>query len=178
MNEVENKKLKPVIFVKGDYNYHRKNVFQQNLLLRALQVTTDPQKLKKMVGFRNVAEVYRTLDKIAIRREYHQALIDKGLDLVSIVGGIKNECENSDSSAIRLRGYQILLKSLGLDEYKETADEAKSGWEDTLKKELEKEESSDNKHKRDLYEVNVPVIPEEGKEMIEKEDEAGKDLYG
>ena len=40
------KKLKPVSFVKGQYGYYRDNTFQQNLLLKAMLITQDPQELE------------------------------------------------------------------------------------------------------------------------------------
>ena len=43
MNEKPKKKLKPVVFVKGRYTYHAQDKFKQNLLLQALQITTDPR---------------------------------------------------------------------------------------------------------------------------------------
>jgi len=47
------------------------------LLLKALKVTQDPTELKKMIGVKTVAEVYRTLDKLSLRKEYHKALAEK-----------------------------------------------------------------------------------------------------
>jgi len=79
--EIIVKKLKPVTFIKGEYNYSRQNDLQQKLLLKAMQVTSDPNELKKMAGLKTVADVYRTLDKLAMRKEYHEALSRQGIDL-------------------------------------------------------------------------------------------------
>ena len=172
-----NKKLKPVVYVKGRYNYHRQNLFQQNLLLRALQVTVDPIKLRDLAGFRTVTEVYRTLDKMSLRKEYHEALAMHGMDLDTIVGGIKEICFNAPSSSTRLAGYQILLRSLGLDEYRESLVAEKAGWEESLLKYAEKRQLEENPVMAGEYEVIVPDIPQDEKEKEEKEMKIGKSLY-
>jgi hypothetical protein len=181
MNLENNMKLKPVMFVKGQYNYHRQNLLQQNLLLKALQITTDVQELKKMIGVRTVAEVYRTLDKIAIRKEYHEALLRKGIDLDTIVDGIKGICNDKEEmGAIRLKGWQMLLKSLGLDSYQDVTNESKVGWEDIVKKTSEEMEFSGGEQKKIIspdYEVIIPEVPEEEKRIQEEEDKIGKGLY-
>lgn len=177
MNDQE-KKLKPVVFVQGEYQYYRQNNFQQNLLLKALQVTSDPKKLREMTGLKTVAEVYRTLDKMSIRKEYHEALLRNGIDLDTIVGGIKEAIDNSYDSAVQLKGYQILLKSLGLDEYKDNAEQAKQTWEELVKQQIDEERITpslvaENKP----YEVNAPEVPDSEKKRREEEKKAGQALY-
>ena len=41
-------KLKPVVFVKGEYGYTAQNTTQQIMLLRALKITQDPKKLREI----------------------------------------------------------------------------------------------------------------------------------
>ncbi len=173
--ENETKKLKPVIYIKGMGSYYSQNLFQQNLLLKALQVTADPYELKKLVGFKTVAEVYRTLDKLAIRREYHEALLRHGVDLDTIVKGIKNVAEFSFDNAVKLKAYQVLLKSLGLDEYKESGSEDKGGWENIIK--LAMEEEKNKKLTLPEYKVIEPVIPDNVKIKQEEEQKIGEELY-
>lgn len=174
-------KLKPVIFVKGNYNYHGQNDFQQKLLLQALKVTTDPNELKTMIGVKTVAQVYRTLDKLALRKEYHQVLAEEGLDLNTIVRGIKNVVNTTEKDDIKLKGYQGLLKSLGLDEYKEPIEDSGNTWEDVLLEHLDKEKADGTKQiegkKFEEYEVIVPEIPEGELEKINVEKELGRSLY-
>lgn len=175
-----NTRLKPVVFVKGRYNFNREDKFKQNLLLKALQITTDPQKLKQMIGVKSVAEVFRTLDKLAIRKEYHQALFEHGLDLSTIVGGIKEIVQEGASEAIKLKGYQTLLKSLGLDRYDEDKDSSGQSWEDLIVK-MSEAELLDKVETKELpvadYEVVIPETPKEEAEKRKKEEEIGKSLY-
>lgn len=180
----EQKKLKPVIFVKGDYAYHRQNTLQQNLLLKAMQVTADPKKLREMIGVRSVAEVYRTLDKIAIRREYHEALLRQGIDLDTIVTGIKKICNGRESGAIRLKGYQILLKSLGLDAYDGNIEGGNLNWEELIKEKSDKQDInslSDEPTDKSLieYKVKRPELLEDEDEeaKINEDEKLGKSLY-
>lgn len=174
---IKKEKLRPVTFIKGEYNYSRQNDFQQNLLLKAMQVTQDPKKLMKIAGLKTVAEVYRTLDKLAMRREYHEAMARGGISLDSIIMGIKDICEGEGvKPATKLKGYQIFLKSLGLDEYKETPDEAKQGWEDLVRDVVEKGELPDGGAQGD-YDVIVPETPKEEAAKRAEEDEIGKSIY-
>lgn len=171
-------KLKPVIFIKGNYDYHRQNSFQQNLLLKALQITSDPQELRKMIGVQKVADVYRTLDKLAIRKEYHEALAIHGMDLPTIVEGIKNICQKSKSDAVKLNGYKVLLKSIGLEDYKESIEETKGSWEDAILEYREKEKIQIEAPKKNIeYEVIVPQTPKEEGERIDRERKAAEGLY-
>lgn len=168
-------KLKPVVFVKGEYSYHRNNVHQQNLLLKALQVTTDPKKLKEMAGLKTMAEVYRTLDKLAIRKEYHEALVRNGIDLDTIIRGIKEVCDGFFTPpVVKLKGYQVLLKSLGLHEYKESESESGKTWEDVIK---ERSEKNEKPLELGEYKVDIPETPEREKKRQEREQAMGKSLY-
>lgn len=178
-------KLKPVTFVNAKYNRtkHRQNTTQQVLLLKALKITQDPQKLKQMIGVRTVAEVFRTLDKMAMRREYHSALINSGIDFKFIVDGIKTECLGAEKSADRLKGYQILLKSMGMDNYNEKTEGGGGGWEEALQKITKEKEESKQLEAPEFdddgeYEVDVPELPESVKKRKELEEAEGKSLYG
>jgi len=177
--KLKSKKLKPVVFIKGHLPYHSNNKFQQNLLLDALQITTDPVKLKQMAGLRTVADVYRTLDKLSMRKSYHEALGKHGLDLDFIVKGIKKICKSSKSEAIRLRGFQALLKSIGLDEYKESVEESSKNWEDLLKTaiEAEKQGKLPSGAVGGDYDVVVPETPDDEKRRIEEGDKYSETLY-
>jgi hypothetical protein len=175
----ESKKLKPVVFIGGQYNYHRQNLFQQNLLLKALQVTTDVNELKKMTGLKTVADVYRTLDKLAIRKEYHEALVRNGIDFDTIIGWVKGTAERADESVgglmVKQRAAQMLMKSLGVDEYRDAGEQAGQNWEDILRQQIE------NKPKQlgspIEYEVNVPEMPEDEKAIRDKERAEAKSIY-
>ena len=75
-NEIPSPKtrLRPVVYTTNTFKRGSQNTAQQIFLLKALQITQDPKKLRDMIGVKTVADVYRTLDKIAMRKEYHEAL--------------------------------------------------------------------------------------------------------
>lgn len=178
-----NNKLKPVILINSKFSYHKQNTFQQLLLLKGLQITQDPKELQKMIGVKTVAEVYRTLDKMAMRKEYHSALAEAGIDFTYIVSGIKNHvCDNPLSNpGTKLKGYQALLKSLGLDEYKGDGS-GTANWEEMLVKKIEedgvnKKLSEGKIVESPLYEVIEPEIPSSVKEAEDKEREIFKSIY-
>ncbi len=182
---MENKE-KPVSFVQGKRSFYRQNNLAQNLLIKALsEGITDPQELRQAAGLRTVAEVYRTLDKLAIRKEYHAALASAGVDLNYIVQGLK-DLTLENSGKIRLGAYQTLLKSLGLDRY-EQADNGGTSWEDEINR-IADERMRENqdviegeiipeKKSRPKYEVIVPPTPKEEKDRQNRERALGKDLY-
>ena len=174
-------KLKPVTFVSTKYNKHHQNTTQQMMLLKALKITQDPKKLKEMIGVKTVAEVFRTLDKLAIRKEYHKALSDVGVDFKFIVQGIQQECVGAEKSADRLKGYQILLRSLGMDKYEDKAEQGGGGWEEALQKVVD---NSENPLEIEApvepdkeYEVKHPVVPESVRVRKAIEIAEGNGLY-
>jgi len=180
-----NKKLKPVIFIEGDKTFYRKNEFAQNLLLKALSKgVTDPNELRKVAGLRSVADVYRTLDKMAIRKEYHKVLAEQGMTLDYVIGEIKKIIGSTSSDGTKLKALQTILRSLGLDRYEKQEDSGKS-WEEAIIEALKaskKNKNSDNaievkEVEEGEYEVVVPEVPEDEKKKEEDEKNLADKLY-
>ncbi len=145
----------------------RKEYASQKRLYNALSQGGDPIKLKEIIGAKTVAEVYRTLDKLTIRREFHDALTKAGITFEFLIEGIKREAIGGDKSMDRLKAYEMLLKTLGLDKYDDVNTGSTSSWEERLLKAIEthetdlnqdvpmsKEEETDTE-----YKVKVPKIP-------------------
>jgi hypothetical protein len=171
--------LKPVVFVQGKYAYNAQNTTQQLMLLKALQITQDPKKLREMIGVKTVAEVYRTLDKIQMRKEYHDALAKSGLTFDYAAKTMKGAIDNSFKSSDKLKGISIFLKSIGLDKYEETSSGG-GNWEDAL---LKLHKDSDDEGPQTLiskipeYKVIEPPMPEHIRIAKEKANKAAKGLY-
>lgn len=174
-----NRKLKPVVFVQGKYSYNNQNTTQQIMLVNALKITQDPKKLRELIGVKSVADVYRTLDKIAMRKEYHSALAKNGITFDYVVKGLKTEADTAEKASDRLNAFNIILKSIGLDKYEETAIGG-GGWEDALlkiKEETKQREGEDADIKIAEYVINEPKEPEEIRLRKEKENNEAKGLY-
>lgn len=180
-------KLKPVIYTTHTFKKGAPERTQQVLLLKAMQVTQDPKKLKEMMGFRTVAEVYRTLDKMAMRKEYHEALVRAGVDLDFVVTGIRDIAMAAEKDGDRLKAMQLFLKSLGLDKY-DTTEAGGGTWEEELMKLTERDKQTRRSISgpvtqaaeevgEGLYEVQQPVIPESIKKTREEEAELTKGIY-
>ena len=172
-------KLNPVVFVQGRYAYNAQNTAQQMLLLKALQVTQDPKKLREMIGVKTVAEVYRTLDKIVMRKEYHSALVKLGMDFEYIASGIKKEIDGATKSSDRLSGLNMLLKSIGLDKYEETST-GSGNWQDALLqlgKDVENSNGVIPAVDIPKYDVVEPMMPEHLRIAKEKANREAKGLY-
>lgn len=135
----------------------------QKRIYAALQSTGDPMKLKEIIGVKTVAEVYRTLDKLTIRREFHDALTRAGITFEFLIEGIKREAIGGDKSADRLKAYEMLLKTLGLDKYDDASTGSTSSWEERLLKAIEGHESALEEVVETVppqdYSVEVPKIP-------------------
>lgn len=171
-------KLKPVVYhgskkVKKTTN----NVDDQSELLKAMQVTEDPNELRRLMGMRSVAEVYRTLDKISIRREYHDALARQGLSLDEIITGIRTEALQGDKSSDRIKAWQILLKSLGLDKYEDSSIAGGGSWEEVLQETIHEQQKSGEEVSEAEYEVVEPELPERVKKIREEEAELTESIY-
>ena len=169
-------KLKPVIFVQGKYAYNTQNTTQQVMLLKALRITQDPKKLRELIGVKTVADVYRTLDKIAMRKEYHSALAKNGITFDYVVSNIKKEVDNADKSSDRLAGLNMILKSIGLDKYEESAN-VSGGWEDALLALNKGMEKDPIKARPVEYTVVEPEMPEHIRLAKEKANKESKGLY-
>ena len=174
-------KPKPVVFTEGATTFYRENSLAQNILLKALSNgVTDPNELRKLAGLKATADVFRTLDKMAIRKEYHQALSASGLSFESIVNQIKNIGESGSSDSVRLKAWTVILKSLGLDKYEKQEDSSKS-WEDALLGSIEETkklpEGKTIEGEVVDYEVKTPEVPVEERIRREKSSAAEKGLY-
>ena len=170
-------KLKPVVFVQGRYAYNAQNTSQQIMLLKALKITQDPNKLKELIGVKTVADVYRTLDKIAMRKEYHSALAKSGITFDYVVKNIKKEIDNSSNKpSDRLAGLNMILKSIGLDKYDDTVIGG-GNWEEILLK-IKKDKEEEAKVIETVeYEVIPPTMPENIRIAKEKANEETKKMY-
>lgn len=171
-----NTKLKPVVFVQGKYSYSNQNTTQQIMLLKALRITQDPKKLREMIGVKTVADVYRTLDKIALRKEYHSALSKLGITFDYVAKNIKKEIDTAEKASDRLAGLNMILKSMGMDKYEESTIGGGS-WEDALLQVRKVEESKGETPKMLEYEVVEPMMPENVRLAKEKANEEAKGLY-
>ena len=169
-------KLKPVVFVSGKYAYNNQNTTQQIMLLKALQITQDPKKLKELIGVRTVAEVYRTLDKIAMRKEYHNALSKLGITFEYVAEGIKKEIDTAGKSSDRLKALNMILKSIGLDKYEESSIGGGS-WEDALLKIKSEKDTEGKKLEIKEYKVIEPMMPEHVRLAKEKANKESREIY-
>ena len=169
-------KLKPVIFVQGKYQYNTQNTARQVMLLNALKITQDPKKLRQLIGVKTVADVFRELDKIAMRKEYHSALTKAGISFDYVVKGIKSEIDSGDKSSDRLNALNMILKSLGMDKYEESAT-TKGSWEEELLKLSSPEDVNIPPLEIAPYEVPVPEMPEHIRLAKEKANKEAKGLY-
>ena len=190
--EAEKPRLRPVVYTTNYFQHGAQKTAQQLFLLKALSITQDPKRLKQMIGVRSVAEVYRTLDKLAMRKEYHEALARAGISFDYIVGGIKKIADKAPKASDRLNAFKALLKSVGMETYDTDAVGTTGTWEEVLLKKLE-EAKKDNVlaalpgavegsvavgtamiHQ---YEVKVPEMPESARKMQEEEAEMTASIY-
>lgn len=179
---MKKEELKPVSHIDGLGYRFQDNQHIELVLLKALsEGVTEINELRKIAGLKNTMSVIRTLDKMSIRKEYHAALARSGISLDTIVAGIKQICETSSSDKVRLGGYSILLKSLGLDKY-EGEEEAAKSLEDTILKIT----TGDTKKLGngiiegkidDDYEVEIPVMPDREKQVRVEGKELAQKLY-
>ena len=155
---------------------YKNNVRQQNMLLRGMLLTPTFVDAAKFAGFKRAADAIRTLDRLTMRADYHNALSEEGIDLNYIVKGIKAQADGENSGMVKLRAYQILLKSLGLENYAKDEETGK-GWEDTLLGYVKKQAAlPEITSTAKAYEVTRPAIPDSAK-LRKKDDELGKELY-
>ena len=174
-------RLKTLEYSPGSFSSGSQNNAQQVFLLKALEVTQDPKKFREMLGVKTVADVYRTLDKMGIRKEYHESLHRNGISMDYLVRGLKGIAETGFKDADRLKAYQTLLKSVGLEKYENSTGASEGSWEDVLMKKIEQEKKLPVRTALLAapvqYEVKQPVIPESVKLAQKEEAEMTSTLY-
>lgn len=153
------------------------NIGRQNLLLRGMLMTGDMDAARKYAGIHSAAEIIRTMDRISLRKDYHEALESEGVDMRWIVRGIKDKAENAELDSVRLAALRMFLTSLGLNNYS-VAEEGTKNWEETLLELAERYQSTKMPALEvTSYEVLTPPVPESAKGERKKEDDLGKELY-
>lgn len=169
-------KLRPVVYTANHTKKGHQNTAQQMFLLKALKITQDPKKLRDMMGVSKVAEVYQTLDKLAMRKEYHKALAKLGISFDYIAGGIKKIADTGEKDADRLKALQTLLKSTGMDVY-DSAEVSSGTWEEVLLSKIAEEKDLNLPSSVPVYEVVVPEIPESARIQMEEDKEITGSVY-
>ena len=180
----DQEELKPVTLAKPTTNQHRNNKFRQNMLLKGMANTDDFDELKQIAKFKSKAGVLRTLDKLAMREEFHKALERHGLDINSIVGKLAELTESEDEKVV-LKTMKTLMKAIGIDKY-EDHDGGDSSWEEILleiQQEERKQASEDGEELPEPqgqsfeYEVDKPDKPQEVIEAEKEEEDLGQSIY-
>lgn len=151
------------------------------MLLKAMEHTTDVDELKTALKFKSRAEVFRTMDKLAMRKDFHDALADAGLSMHTIAEKYKSLL-NSGSEKVQLGALQALTKAIGIEKY-EVIDEGARDWEDTLLKisEKEREQKALGIEKKQIvietYDVVEPPVPQSVQLKRAEEDKIGQEIY-
>jgi len=130
----------------------------QKRLLSAPQTTHAPLNHKQLIGANTVAEVNRTLATLTIRREFHDALTKAGISFEFLIEGIKREAIGGDKSMDRLKAYEMLLKTLGLDKYDDVSTGPTSSWEERLLKAIEGHEEILDKEVARAPQLKAPEV--------------------
>lgn len=172
------KKLKPVVYETHTFKRGAPNTTQQMLLLKAMQVSDDPKEWRRLIGVKTVADVYRTLDKLAIRKEYHAALAKAGISFDFLVENLKGIVEKGEKDGDRIKAVQTIMKSIGIDQYGNDV-ETGGSWEDVLMKKLSEAENQEESRIHDVipeYTVKQPEVPDVALEK-QKEDKELSNIY-
>lgn len=168
----EEKPLPPLFFPTSKSVDKSPAIYAQQVILDALSKgETDPKKLAEIAGFKRVADVYLTLDKLSLRKEFHAALGRAGVSLDLIAAKLRGVLDNTDHE-VQLKAISLLLKSIGLEKYEES-EEVGRPWEDVVlaaAKDMKETEPG-------RYEVELPEMPEDLKKKKESEKQEGQELY-
>jgi hypothetical protein len=172
-------KLRPIVYTAESFRNKSAGKGQELLLLKALQVTTDPKELRRMIGVRAVADVYKTLDKMAMRKEYHRALSENGISFDYIVKNMKLIIDSAEKDGDKLKALQTLLRSVGVDTYQEENKSTGGSWEEALLKATESLPAKEDPVALESgeYVVKQPKVPEYIKKMQDEEKKLSQGIY-
>lgn len=173
MNEKE-----PIIIFDDDLTRGKtikSSIKKENRLLQGIIIHPDSLKAAaRHAGIRTMADTYRTLDRLALRKDYQQTLAKHGVDMNFIVSELKSLAMAADLDSTRLKALQVFLKSLGLDSYGKE-EEGGGGWEDIVAKSIQASQSAPQLNQP--YTVKPPEIPKEDIDEDAKEAQLGRSLY-
>lgn len=142
---------------------------------------SEMEKIKQIAKLHSAVDVSTTLDKVALRKEYHEALARNGMSLDVIIKEIKTLCATAKDDT-KLRAYEFILKSLGLDKY-EASEGGGKNWEELILKIAEKERALPNAQQMKVieghvvYPVKAPEIPPEILQKRKEEEELSESIY-
>jgi hypothetical protein len=152
-------------------------LLQLRLLKAISEGETDPEKLALMAGARSAAQVVVALDKLALRKDFHQAMSAAGLSMEHITQKLK-KLVDSQSERISLGAVKTVLTSLGLSEYREGDGGQAKGWEEMVIEKMREKPLTATQNDDGIYEVAEPDIPMDILEKRENEAREAKDIYG
>lgn len=171
--------LRPVVYTTDNFKKGATKDAGQTFLATAREISRDPHKVKELISVKQVADIYKTLDKISMRKEYHSALSRRGISFDYLIQGLKNVADGAEKDGDRVKAIQILLKSVGMDKYDESSGATTGSWEDTLLKKIEEEgKESLNLPPTVEYAVIRPTMPASVVKAKQEEAEIMKTLYG
>ena len=177
MKKTTQSTIRPTVFVSGEYGRAKESATRQLQFLKAMNIAQDPKRFKQIIRARAAVDVFRTLDKIALRKEWMAALERNELDLDSVLQVLKNEMTDPDAKGSdRIRAAQIIIKSLGLDKYEDSSISGGT-WEDEIVKIADQGLKTISPGIVPEYEVTQPVIPESVKKQRKEQNDLGRALY-
>lgn len=165
---------KPIVFVTGVYGNAQKSVSQQLMFLRAMNAAEDPKKFKQVIRARAAVDVFRTIDKIALRKEWHSALERNGIDFDLVLRTLKQEMLTGEKGSDRIQAAKTIIKSMGLDKYEDSSISGGS-WEDEILK--ASEATANLPLPGEDYDVKQPHIPDHIKKQRKDQNDLGRSLY-
>lgn len=152
---------------------------KQDRLLQGIVIHPDNLRAAaRFAGIHTMADAYRTLDRLSLRKDYQMGLASHGVNLDFIISELKSLALAADLDSTRVKVLQIFLKSLGLDSYGKE-EEGVQGWEKTLTSAVSKQQQQPKLNSaRVPYEVKLPPPPPDDiQESRSLEAELGKELY-
>lgn len=176
-----NEHKRPLIIFSGQNSSIKRvrpNYFKQNLLLKGLMLKPTLEGAMKYAGIKSAAEAYTILDRLAMRKEYHEALARYGVDFDFIVSGLKNLAQDAKVDGVKLNSFRLFLQSLGLATY-EKEESGGKGWEELVARAITAEKEAATKQLPSTqYPVKVPEKPTFVRKNQQMEKDLAKNLYG
>ena len=155
---------------------YKDNIRQQNLLLKGFLLTSNLVEAGQYAGIKRKVDLYRTFDRLSVRKDYQEALMEEGITPSFLAKSLKFKVENEDKDATQLEALKVLLRSMGLDKYEKEEEESK-GWEQAVTDYMDNQNLLPTAPKKTVYEVKRPEIPESARKAREEDSVLGKELY-
>lgn len=136
---------------------------------------TDPEELKRLSGIKRSADLMVTMDRLSLRREFHEAMYRAGLTPDKLMTTLSDHVDSTDAK-VSIKAVEVTLKMLSMFRPESSSGDVKSWEEIVLEKATAIQEGDMKQISQPVYDVKIPEVPPDMAEMAEQVRNEGRSI--